>query len=122
MEKAGVLFLLGGAGVLLRYSASGWLQRGSGFPWGTLAVNALGCLLFGLIYAAAEERYLISSRMRIFLLVGFVGAFTTFSTFVFETLAMVRDHEYSKAFVYWGLSQGLGFAGLVLGMGLIRAF
>ena len=105
---------------MARYFVAGWAQRSAVFPFGTLAVNVLGCLLFGLIYAAAQERFLLSSQARAVLLIGFVGAFTTFSTFIFETLAMIQDRDYLAALAYWGLNQALGFAFLILGMAFFK--
>src|SRR3954454_11719620 len=90
---------IGAVGTVARWAMQGWVQRlsGSAFPWGTLAVNAVGCLLFGIVFAAAEERSLISSQTRMIILVGFMGAFTTFSTFAFETAAFLRDAQWLYA-------------------------
>ena len=101
----------GAAGTLCRYGLGGLVQRihPSTFPWGTLAVNALGCFLFGLVWALAEERLLISGEGRLVVLIGFMGAFTTFSTFAFETGAMLRDAE-------WLLAGGNLLAHNVLGV------
>ena len=62
-----------------------------------MAVNALGCFLFGLVWTLAEDRLLISGRARFLILTGFMGAFTTFSTFAFETSQLLDDSE-------WGLA------------------
>jgi CrcB protein len=93
----------------------------SGFPWGTLAVNTLGCFLFGVVWSLAEERLVISGETRLVVLIGFMGAFTTFSTYAFETGAMLRDAE-------WWLAAGnvlsqnlLGIAGFFLGGALGRS-
>jgi len=64
---------------------------------GTLAVNGLGCFLFGVVWTLAEERLVVSGETRLILLVGFMGAFTTFSTYAFETSAMLRDAEWLLA-------------------------
>jgi len=121
MTKLAWLAGAGALGTLARYGVGGVVQRtfGGAFPWGTLVVNALGCLLFGLVWALAEERLVISGETRLILLVGFMGAFTTFSTFAFETSAMLRDAEWSFALANV-LSQNLlgiacFFAGLALG-------
>jgi len=89
----------GATGTLCRYGLGGLVQRlhPSTYPWGTLAVNALGCFLFGLVWTLAEERLLIGGQTRMLVLVGFMGAFTTFSTFAFETGAMLRDAEWLLA-------------------------
>src|SRR5262249_6918278 len=90
------LSFMGVLGTLARYGLQGWVQRRAGtFPWGTLAVNALGCLLFGVIWALADERLLISGESRTIALVGFMGAFTTFSSFAFETTALLRDAQWA---------------------------
>ena len=93
------LAVAGAAGTLCRYGLASAVQRFSGgrFPWGTLAVNVLGCLLFGLVWSLADERQLISRQTRTVLLVGFLGAFTTFSTFAFETAAFADDRRWLSA-------------------------
>jgi CrcB protein len=121
MTKLAWLAGAGALGTLARYGVGGVVQRafGGAFPWGTLVVNALGCLLFGLVWALAEERLVISGETRLVLLVGFMGAFTTFSTFAFETSAMLRDAEWSFALANVLSQNVLGivcfFAGLALG-------
>ena len=113
-----LLFLAGGVGALARYGLAGWVQgrTGAGFPWGTLAVNAAGCLVFGLLWGLAMERALLSPETRTVLLVGFLGAFTTFSTFAAETSNLLREAEYALAAGNLILSNvlciGLFFAGL----------
>ena len=88
---------LGGfAGAILRYLVSGWAQQVSGsagFPYGTLAVNALGCLAIGALSYLADARGLLSAEARLFLMVGVLGGFTTFSTFGNETMNLLRDGE-----------------------------
>ncbi len=94
-----LLALAGAAGTLCRYGLSGLVQRlcGDQFPWGTFAVNALGCFLFGLVWALAEDRLLISGRSRFVVLTGFMGAFTTFSTFAFESTGLLQDAQWGRA-------------------------
>jgi CrcB protein len=105
--------LAGALGTLARYGLSGIVQNlcGEEFPWGTLAVNCLGCFLFGLVWSLAESRILISGQARFVILVGFMGAFTTFSTFAFETGEQLRDAE-------WLIASGNLLAHVVLGIGL----
>lgn len=82
-----LIFLGGGLGALLRFSISAWMQRRTGvaFPVGTLAVNALGCFGIGFCVTLLEQRSLMTPAIRFFLLIGFFGGFTTFSTFGLET-------------------------------------
>ena len=93
------LLLVGAGGFLgsvLRYVAGGAVQaaaRHVHFPWGTLAVNAAGCLLIGLLGGLAETRHVLSPEQRLFLITGFLGGFTTFSAYGFETYYLVRVGE-----------------------------
>ncbi|MDE0592126.1 MAG: CrcB family protein [Dehalococcoidia bacterium] len=95
MEKIVYIALAGAAGTLTRYGVGTLFQRDgvAGMPWGVFAANMIGALLFGLIWAASEERGWISANMRVIALVGFMGAFTTFSTFAFDNVQMVRASE-----------------------------
>lgn len=121
------IFWLAGAGVLgtlARYWLGGLVQRvtGTGFPWGTLTVNVLGCLLFGWVWTLAEERLVISGETRVVILVGFMGAFTTFSTYAFETSQMLRDAEWGLAAANFVVENALGVAGFFVGVALGRLF
>ena len=103
----------GAAGTLSRYWLSGVAQRlaGSGFPLGTFAVNMLGCLLFGAVWGVFENRMLPGSEMRLLVLTGFMGAFTTFSTYMFETAELVKYGQMALALLN---VVGQSVAGLVL--------
>lgn len=116
MTRLAWLFLAGGIGALTRFSLAGLIQRwsGSSFPLGTFVINIIGCLLFGWIWSLAEERLLISGETRFILLTGFIGAFTTFSTFAFESSGLLRDSE-------WLLAAGNILGQTVLGMFAILA-
>ncbi len=89
----------GAIGALLRFwvSTGTYLLFGRGFPWGTLAVNVLGSLLMGFLYVVFLERSLVSPEIRSAVLVGLLGAFTTFSTFSIETLNLLEQADYLKA-------------------------
>jgi CrcB protein len=67
---------------------------GQDFPYGTLFVNVLGCLLIGLLMTVFEDRFLVSPNLRIFLTVGILGGFTTFSTFSFETVSLLKEGSF----------------------------
>ncbi|MDR3666121.1 MAG: fluoride efflux transporter CrcB [Ignavibacteriaceae bacterium] len=88
-------------GGVLRYWLSGYIYKflPSSFPYGTLAVNFLGCLLIGIIIFGLSEKELITPVVRLFLTVGFCGGFTTFSTFSFETLNLLKDYDFFLAFL-----------------------
>ena len=120
--KLAWLAALGALGTLARYGLGGAVQHlhESGFPWGTLAVNTLGCFLFGLVWTLAEERLVISGETRAVVLIGFMGAFTTFSTYAFETAAMLRDAAWLPAAGNVLAHNGLGIAGFFLGVALGR--
>jgi CrcB protein len=112
----------GAAGALARYGMALGVQRFTGtlFPWGILAVNTAGCFLFGLIFGLAEEGGLIRSDVRAVALIGFLGAFTTFSTFAFDTLNLVRDERYALAAANVLLSNALGISAVFGGLALSR--
>jgi CrcB protein len=89
----------GAIGALLRYwtSLAVHSRLGSGFPYGTLIVNVLGSLLMGFLYIWLIERIAAGATLRAFLLIGVLGAFTTFSTFSMETLNLVEGGQLGKA-------------------------
>ncbi|RME80582.1 MAG: fluoride efflux transporter CrcB [Planctomycetota bacterium] len=110
--------MIGGAvGALSRYVISKLVQdwfSSSLFPWGTLTVNLLGCLLLGFCFMIGE-RYLIPPHWRNFVFVGIFGALTTFSTYSFETLALLQDGEYGYAMANILANNGLGILCVFLG-------
>ena len=94
---------LGGvAGTLSRYGLEGWIQSrtATGFPLGTLAVNLSGSLLIGFILRLATGAAVISPDLRAGLTIGFCGAFTTMSTFSYESVALLNDGDYVRAAIY----------------------
>jgi CrcB protein len=97
-----LLIVFGSLGTLARYGLQGLVQErtGSTFPSGTLVVNLLGCFLLGGIAEYALTHLTIPPEWRIGITVGFFGAFTTFSTFSFETTRMLQDSEWRRATVY----------------------
>lgn len=116
------VFIGGGIGSMLRYWAQGlvYSRMGSGFPYGTVLVNIIGCFLIGLLMVALEERFLATPALRVFLTVGILGGFTTFSSFSFETLALFRDGESALALANVGLSMVVCLCATWTGMKLGR--
>jgi CrcB protein len=95
MQNIFFVFIGGGLGSILRYLLSGAIYRwtNSVFPLGTIAVNTIGCFLIGLMMAGMGGRFIVSPSLRIFLTIGLLGGFTTFSTFSYETIALLKDGE-----------------------------
>ena len=85
-----LIFLAGGCGAVSRYGLTLACARlfGTGFPFGTMAVNILGCFFFGFVYELAAVRALLADAVRVALCVGFMGSFTTFSSLVFDSWAL----------------------------------
>ena len=95
-----LVIAIGGAlGSVARYLFSSAVLRATGslFPAGTFAVNAVGCFVFGAIAGAAEQRVQLTPELRLFLLVGVLGGFTTFSSYAFESFGLLRDGEFAWA-------------------------
>jgi CrcB protein len=103
----------GAIGSSLRYLITLGSARvfGTGLPLGTLAVNLLGCLLAGIVFGMAEERAAFPPIVRVLLLTGFLGGFTTFSTFGVETVTLVRDGSWMLALSSFAAN---GLAGVLL--------
>ena len=113
-----VQLMAGGvAGTLARTLLAGFVYGvlGTDFPYGTLAVNLSGCFLIGFLAAFAEEKLLLGPGARLLLMVGFCGAFTTFSTFMMETDHLLKEGEPFRAFMNVAASVVLGFLVFRLG-------
>ncbi|MDJ0741128.1 MAG: fluoride efflux transporter CrcB [Gammaproteobacteria bacterium] len=112
----------GALGALLRFWMSSGVHAllGRGFPYGTLAVNVLGSLLMGYLYIAMLERLALPGEWRAFALVGLLGAFTTFSTFSIETLNLLEQADYAKAFANVLISVVACIAAAYVGVMLAR--
>jgi len=109
-------------GAVLRYWISGWVYSlgHGGFPTGTLVVNVVGSFLLGLVVGLAEH-FVIHPNLQPFLTIGLLGAFTTFSTFSFETMALLEGGSYSKALLNVGASVMLGLVAVLVGLVAGRA-
>ena len=94
----------GALGALARYTLGNWIMDKMGpYPWGTITVNLIGCLLIGILLGAYMNRPDWPQWIRLFLVVGGLGAFTTFSTFAFELLQLMMKVSFSDALLYGGL-------------------
>lgn len=112
----------GAAGAVVRYGLGSWVQGSSDrFPWGTFTVNVLGCFLVG-----CAIRYLhvtsASTELRAFVTVGLLGGFTTFSTYSYETVILLRDGAWLRAGAFSIGSLGLGLLAVVLGLAVTGAW
>lgn len=117
-----LLIGIGGfAGSISRYVVDGFVadRTAGGFPWGTLAVNVSGSFLLGLLFAMTAERALLPAEIRGPLMIGFIGAYTTFSTYMLESWRLIESGAWAPALANLGGSIVLGliavFAGLTLG-------
>jgi len=111
----------GSIGAVLRYLISGWVQNffnAGSFPAGTAVVNILGCLLIGLLGGWTENFHTFGMHMRLFLFLGVLGGFTTFSTFGYETMALLRDGQMLSALANIGINLFFGLTAVWLGYGL----
>jgi CrcB protein len=120
--KIAWLAVAGAAGTVARYVLAGLVQNVTGamFPWGTAVVNIVGCFAAGLLWALFEHRVTVTPETRIIILIGFMGAFTTFSAFILETGELVRASEWLYAAANVGLQNGLGFVALFVGIAVGR--
>ncbi len=114
----------GFVGSTLRFAISGALHRlpaSASFPWGTLAVNVLGCGTIGLVGAWLESHELTRPELRLFVGIGLLGGFTTFSTFGYETLALARDAGFGRMALNVVANVGLCLMAVLVGERLGRA-
>src|SRR5262245_61014510 len=110
MHKTILIAVAGLVGTLMRYWISGYVakQYGETFPWGTMAVNLIGCLVAGAVFYLAEERLLLSPTLRTMIMIGLLGGFTTFSSFGLQTFTLLRDGEIVLALLNVTTSNILG--------------
>ncbi|MFA7693167.1 MAG: fluoride efflux transporter CrcB [Candidatus Hydrogenedentes bacterium] len=118
-----VLVGVGGfAGSVMRYLTGVWVQQWLSealFPFGTLLVNCIGCFVIGLVTHIAETKGMFVHEGRLFMVVGFLGGFTTFSSFGHETLVLIRDNHMAHAFANVSAHLFLGLLAVWLGWRVI---
>ena len=109
-------------GANVRYLLGGWVgeQAGSGFPWGTFVINVSGSLVIGIVLGLAAERT-VPPWWRPGIAVGFLGSYTTFSTFSYETINLIRDGSYLAAVANAGGSLVLSLVAVGIGLAIARA-
>jgi CrcB protein len=118
------LVALGGAaGAVARYVVDGWVSERTGgtFPWGTLAVNLTGSFVLGLLFALAIEGNVLPAGIRGPVMIGFIGAYTTFSTLMLESWRLWEDGAAGLALANAGGSAVLGLLAVVVGLTIGRA-
>jgi fluoride exporter len=112
----------GGIGSILRYLSQKWVNESyeHNFPLATFLVNVFGCLLIGILYALGEKGNILSPQSRLLLVTGFCGGFTTFSTFAFENMNLLRVGDNFSFVLYAVGSVVLGIAAVYIGSLLIK--
>jgi CrcB protein len=119
-----LLFLaVGGAfGAVSRYLVQGWVQDllGGRFPWGTFVVNITGSFLLGVVFALAMDRAVLSPEVRVPLMVGFIGSYTTFSTLMLESWVLVEEGDIVRMFGNLVGSVLVGMVAVVAGLAIGR--
>ena len=121
LRKVGGVALAGAIGAVARYGLHLWATRmwGERFPWGTLMVNVVGCLLLGFVVELVWRSSVTSLWLRVFVPVGLLGGFTTFSTFSYETLRHLEQGQWEIAGMNVAANVGLGL--LATGLGFLAA-
>lgn len=118
MEK--ILFIGSGGfiGAVMRYWISGWVYEkwGTAYPYGTFVVNIAGAFLLGLIMSATEEHLVLPAHIKMAVTVGILGAFTTFSTFCYESMMLIQEGNVLRAFLNIAVSLLVGLVFVFVGI------
>ena len=124
MQKTILIAVAGLLGTLLRYWLSGFVARqyGETFPWDTMAVNLIGCLLTGAAFFVTETRFLVNPTVRMMILIGLLGGFTTFSSYGLQTFTLLRDGELGLAILNVVTSNTLGLVMVWVGYLVAKVF
>jgi CrcB protein len=123
MRTAAAIAVAGALGALARYGLGGAISRrtSGAFPWETFVINITGAFALGLVFTLATERWAFAPWLRSSLTIGFLGAYTTFSTLMFETYRLAADRALGLAFANILGSCAAGLAAVYLGVVLARA-
>lgn len=118
MIKNLFLVLLGGGfGSIARYLLSYFFAKNNvtNFPWATFIANSLGCLVIGLLFGYIQKNNLQNETLKLLLITGFCGGFTTFSTFSLENIQFIQNQNYNLALIYTLASVFIGFLAVIIG-------
>ena len=124
LEKLLWVVVAGGAGTAARYgivTLFGRFNAADSFPWAIFTANMAGCYLFGMVWQAAEGKTFFNDHVRLAILVGFMGAFTTFSTFAFDNAQLVKAGRWGALALNLALNNGAGLALVFAGFRTSRA-
>ena len=119
------IFIVGAGGFVgsaARYLSQLFVSKyfPSSFPWPTFTVNIAGCFIIGVVYALSARGNLVSPEVRLLLVTGFCGGFTTFSSFAFDNVNLLQEDNFLYAFIYMALSVLLGILATYAGAFLVR--
>ncbi len=121
MDKFFILLIAGGLGTYSRFVIVTWVTQlaGTEFPFGTLAVNLIGCLIIGFIAGLPNGANMIPPYVRLFIMTGIIGGFTTFSSYQYESFLLVKDGLFLRSLTNLAGSMILGF--LIVAIGYVIA-
>jgi fluoride exporter len=123
VDRSAIIALGGALGALARYQLTALIQARvpAGFPWGTCAVNITGCFAMGIAATVLTDRLVVHPNVRFLIPIGFIGAYTTFSTFEYETFRAVSEGSWAIGVANVAGSVIAGYVALWLGVALARA-